>query len=120
MMHHSERQQPRGMVTQILQIEDDQQQALRNESRKQRHDAEIPHVPGVEAGNPRGSLSQKKRKQDANGSQCAVGRNEDCADVKEDWMHQSKDTAFGLSGVARGWIGKGSRIRPTGPWKMRW
>ena len=68
MVHHGQSQQPRGMVTQILQIDDDQQQALRDESRKERHDAEIPHVPGVETGNARGSLSQKKRQQDANGS----------------------------------------------------
>ena len=102
MVHHGQSQQPRGMVTQILQIDDDQQQALCDESRKQRHYAEIPHVPGVEASNARGSLSQKKRQQDANGSQRAIRRNQDCADMKEDWMHQCKDTASALSGVARG------------------
>ena len=77
-------------------------------------------MPGVEAGNACGALSKEKCKQNADGSQCAIGRDEDCADVEEDRMHLSKDTASGVSGVAAEGICKEGRIRPTGPWLMRW
>src|ERR1019366_7879602 len=108
------------MASQIAQIENDQEKALGHERSKQGHDTEVPDMAGVEAGDARGALGQEKSQQNADGSQGAIGRDEDCADVEEDWMHLSKDTASGVSGVATEGICRKGRIRPTGPWLMRW
>ena len=82
------------MTAQVAQVHNDQQQALGNERCKQGYDAEVPDMPGVEAGNARGALSQEKSQQHADRSQGSISRNDDCADVEENWMHLSKDTAF--------------------------
>ena len=89
-------------MTQIAQVEHDQQQPLGNERGKERHDAKVPDFPGVQICNARGPLGKEQGQQNANGSQRAIRRNKNCADVEENWMHQSKNTAFALSGVARG------------------
>jgi len=89
------------MAAQVAQVDRHQQQALGCKRRKQRNDAEVPDVPGVESCGAGGMLSKKQRQQNANGSKCAVGRNQDCADVEENGMHLCKNTACALSGVAR-------------------
>ena len=50
---------------------------------------------GVEAGDARSALCEKKGEQYAHGSRSAIGRDENSADVEEDWMHLTKDTALG-------------------------
>ena len=95
MVDHGEGEQPGGMAAQITEIDDDQQQPLSNERGKQRANAKVPNVSGVEAGDARSTLSEKKGEQNAHGSRSAIGRDENCADVEEDWMHLSKDTALG-------------------------
>jgi hypothetical protein len=84
------------MASQIAQIENDQEKALGHERSKKGNDAEIPDMPGVEAGYARGALSQEESEKHADSSHCAVGRDEDCADVEEDRMHLSKNTASGV------------------------
>ena len=49
---------------------------------------------------------EHERKQQAERGDSAVGRNDDCADVEENWVHLSKNS---LSGQKVG------RTRPTGP-----
>ena len=50
---------------------------------------------GVKTGDPRHALCEKKGEKNAHSSRSAIGRDENCADVEEDWMHLSKDTALG-------------------------
>ena len=57
--------------------------------------------PVLRPADARGALREKQSQQNADGSRRAIGRNENCADVEEDWMHLSKNTASALSGVAR-------------------
>ena len=83
------------MAAKIAEIDDDQQQPLSDERSKQRADTKVPYVSGVEAGNARSMLSEEKGEQNAYGGRSAIGRDENCADVEEDWMHLSKDTALG-------------------------
>ena len=40
--------------------------------------------------------------------------------MEEDWMHLSQNTAFALAARCLRVIAEEGRIRPTGPWLMRW
>ncbi len=106
-------------MAQIAPVDRHQQQALGRQRRKQRQNAQVPDLSGIEAGNARRALSQKSASKTPTPPR-AVGRDENRADVEENWMHLSKDTAFRLSGVDAKGICKEGRIRPTGPWLMRW
>ena len=106
MMNHGQRQHPLRMTAQVAQVDSNQQQPLRHKRRKQRQDAEVPHLPGIQARNARRALGQNQRQQHAHGCHRAIGRDEDCSDMEEDGMHLSKNRP---SGCEEG------RTRPTGP-----
>lgn len=106
------------MLAKVAHVYGDEQQPLRQQGSEQRNDAEVPDLAGVQAGAVRGALRDEQPRQHSERSNCAVGRNDKSANVKEDRMHLSKHTAFDrgaaalvLSKGAR----KGGRIRPTGP-----
>jgi hypothetical protein len=82
------------MTAHFAPVHDDQQQSLCNEGRKQRNNAEIPYMPGIDACYPCRALCEKQREQDAQRSKRTIGRDENCSDVKENWVHLSQDTAF--------------------------
>ena len=84
------------MTAQVAQIHGDEQQALARERGKQSDYAEIPHMGRVDAGDRRGALREKQRKQHAQRRERAIRGNVQRADVKEDWMHLCQDTAFRL------------------------
>jgi hypothetical protein len=50
---------------------------------------------GVYARNARRALGKKQRQQHAKSGHRAIGRDEDCSDVEENWIHLCQDTAFG-------------------------
>ena len=107
------------MVAEVAEVDNYQHESLGDECRKQRHDTEVPDLSGVESSNACGPLSKKQGHQNTGCRHGAIRRNENCADVDENWMHQSKDTAFALSGASTQGICKEGRIRPAGPWLMR-
>ena len=92
-MDHGQAQHPAGMEAEGGPVEGDQQQAGGEEGREEGHDAEVPDMGGVEPGDARRTLGQKKGQQNAKRSHRPVGGDEDGTDGKEDWMHQSQDTA---------------------------
>ena len=98
MMHHRQAQQPGGMTAQGAPVGGDQQQPRGGQRRKQAQDAEIPHLGCVHAHDARGALREGKRQQHAQRGDCAVGRDENCSDVKENGMHLRQDKAAELAG----------------------
>lgn len=84
----------------------DQQQPRADKRRKQRHHAEVPHLRCVQAGDARGALRQEQSHQHAQRSDGSIRWNEDRAEMEENRMHLSKNSA---SGEVKG------RSRPTGP-----
>ena len=68
-------------------VDNDQQQARTDERGKERNDAEIPHLIGIHARDARGALGKDQRQQHAQRGHRAVGRDDECADVEENWMH---------------------------------
>ena len=94
-------------------VDDDQQEARTHKRRKQRDDAEIPKLVGIYARDARRAQRKRERQQHAERRHRAIGRDEKRADVEENGMHLSKDSSS--SGASRE-----GRIRPTGPWVMRW
>ncbi len=65
----------------------DQKQPHGRQRRKKAQDAEIPELGRVHAHDARSALCEEERQQHAQRSDGAVGRDEKCADVKENRMH---------------------------------
>ena len=105
-MNHCKAEYPERMTAQCWPIGDDENQTRSDKRSKQGNNAEVPDLVGVDTDRTRGALRQQERKQQAERSESAVGRNDDCADLKENWVHLSKNS---LSGQKVG------RTRPTGP-----
>ena len=87
-------------------VHDHEQKPRTHKRGKERNDAEVPHLVGLHACHVRRALREPEREQHAERGHGAVSRNENGADVEEDWMHWGKNIFSGH--------GKG-RIRPTGP-----
>ena len=79
------------MAAQRAPVGGDQKQPRGGERRKQAQDAEIPHLGRVHVHDARGALREDERQQHAQCGDCAVGRDENCSDVKENWMHLRQD-----------------------------
>ena len=106
MMDHGQAEHPSGMTAQIAPVGGDQEKAFAGQGGKQPDYAEVPNLRRTHICNASSTLRQKQRQQHAQRGHRAIRRDKQRADVKENWMHLSQDTA---SGHQKG------RIRPTGP-----
>jgi len=83
------------MNAQDAEVDDHQHEALASQRGKERKDAKIPDLGWIDLDDASSALGKKERKQYTRGCESAVGRNEESADVEEDWMHQSQNTVLG-------------------------
>ena len=129
MMNHGQAEQPGGMTAHDGPVDDDQQKARTSERGEQRDDAEVPKLIGIYADDPSRAQRKRKREQYAERRHRAIGRDEKGTDVNENGIHLNKNIVSGqLCGI--GSLQKGphlsranwtkDRIRPAGPWMMRW
>jgi hypothetical protein len=91
MMDHCQAQHPEGMAAQHGPVCDYKQKARPNQRSEEHEDAEIPDFVGICAKPPRHAQSKHESQQQSNRGCCAVGRNNQRTDVKENGMHLTKD-----------------------------
>ena len=75
------------MKAQGAPVGDDEREPLAGKRGEDGEDAEVPDLSGVHVGKAGGALREKKRCKHAESADCAVGRDEYGADVKENWVH---------------------------------
>jgi hypothetical protein len=93
------------VAAQVLEVDDNEENALRQQPGKNGDDAEAPNVGGIYLDLARCALRKKKSEYHTKRAYCAEGRNEDGADVKEDGMHCKQ--GYGMDGRKRydAWVG---------------
>jgi hypothetical protein len=91
MMHHTQAEQPSGMIAEDAPVGGDQQQPRSSESGEQAQYAKIPDFTGVDSDEVGGALREHKRDQYTERGDCAVRRDHKRSDMEENGMHQRQD-----------------------------
>jgi len=100
------------MLAKIGHVDNDQKKSLCDQRSEKRNDTQVPDLCGIQGRDAGGPLREKQACQDPERSDCAIGGNNKCANVKEYRMHLCKNTAFRTREAV---LREESRIRPTGP-----
>jgi len=95
MMNHSKTENPKRTTAKHRPVGNDKYDTRSEEPDKKCDDRQGPDFVGINIGCARCPLREHKGKQHTKRRESAVGWNDDRADVKEDWMHLSKDSLSG-------------------------
>ena len=98
MVNHCNAQDPERMAAQAVPVGGDKQKPRTDERSEEHEDAEIPDAVGIDVEFTRGVERKHQRQQKPRSGNCAVGRDDERAEVEEDWMHSIQDSRSGDAG----------------------